>query len=169
MKTAVRKIIHILIPIGLLVVILTTVYFRQWILTAREISRIRESQKTDIEVMNRGREIIQDISSLQIALRVKLFGPAAAEEAMLSSIPTDGAPKALPASVVSAMNRHGVRLVLYKQAAKSAQLQFEGAYDSVVRFLAAARPDMPQMDEFLMERSDRNLVKLTLTLPVSSA
>lgn len=163
-----RKLANIWIPIILLVAILTTVYFRQWILTAREIGRVQEAQKSDIALMETARQDLQDLSSLQIALRVKLFGPSSAEEAVLSARPSAGTLKTLPASVVSAMNRHGVRLVFYKQSGKLAQLQFEGTYDSLARFLSAANPDLPRMEGFLMEHSDKNLVKLTLSFAVAA-
>ncbi len=163
-----RKLANIWVPILLLVTILTTVYFRQWILTAREIGHVQEVQKNDIAIMQSARQNLQDLSSLQIALRVKLFGPAAAEEAVLSARPATGTFKTLPASVVSAMNRHGVRLVFYKQSEKLTQIQFEGTYDSLVRFIGSANPDLPRMDGFLMERSDKNSVKLTLTFAAAA-
>lgn len=163
-----RKLANIWIPIALLVVILTTVYFRQWILTARQIGQSRDAQDADVTRMMIARETIQDLSSLQLALRVKLFGPAAAEDAVLSAKSVTGASKALPSSVVSAMNRHAVRLVSYKQGDQEARIQFEGAYDNLVRFLEVTSPDMPRIDGFLMERGEKDLVKLTLTFGVSA-
>ncbi len=165
-KNLARKFLGIWVPIGLLLVILTSVYFRQWLLTARSIGSVLESQKNDIARLSQARDDLQDIASLQIALRVKLFGPKSAEDAVLSA--SDGRGyrhrRSLPPSVVSAMERHAVRLVSYRQSVESTQIQFEGRFDGIVRFLSTAAPDMPRIESFLMERADKQSVRLTITL-----
>lgn len=156
------------IPIALLVAILTTVYFRQWFMTARAIREAQELQKTDIALLLRAKNSVDDLSSLMIALRVKLFGPDAAKEALLASAVHLESSATLPASVVSSMKRHSIRLVSYRQTSKSAQMQFEGNYDGIVRFLNSARPDLPRLNGFLMERGEKNLVKLTVSFAVTA-
>lgn len=158
-----RKILGTWLPIGILVVILASVYFRQWFLTAREIRAAQESQKTDIQLLLRAKSGIHDISSQSLSLRLKMYGPEAAEEAVLST--ASNAPSAaLPSSVVAAMKRHAVRIVFFRQSAKGTQVQFEGAYDGLIQFLNAAAPDMPRIDGFVMERSEKNMIKLTIAV-----
>lgn len=163
-----RKVANVCVPIVLLTVILGAIYFRHWVQTARDIVRIQETQETDLTLLERAKERLQDLSTLQIALRVKLFGPAAADDAARSPEPPALSPRALPAAVVSALDRHSVRLVFYRQSGRQAQVQFEGAFDGVIKFLAATSADMPRAEGFLMERGEKNTVKLTLSFPVAA-
>ena len=153
-----RKLASIWVPIILLLTFLTTVYFKQWFLTARAIRTVQAAQRADIDLLADAKNSLQDILSQQIALRMKLFGPESAAEAVLSNESTAQPAVVLPPSVVSAMKRHAVRLVFYKQPARAAglsraQIQFEGNFDDLVRFLSAVLPDMPKMDEFEIERA----------------
>ncbi|MBI4178241.1 hypothetical protein HY522_02305 [bacterium] len=160
-----RRILRVWLPILLLGVCLTLVYFRQWIVKAQSIAAVRENQKTDIHLLTRASESIREIASLQLALRVKLFGPQAADA---DYIPAD-APSALPATIVRVMNRHSVKLIFYRQKGSTADVQFEGSFNNLLRFLDASSPDFPRIEGFEMARADRNQVRLTLTLPAADA
>lgn len=159
-----RKALNIWAPIGLLALILCGVYLKQWATTARAIGTAHDAQENDIALLSRALKSLQDISALQMALRVKLFGPGAAEEAVLSANSAPKTAPVLPPSVVAAMNRNAVKLVSYRQSGTTSNVQFEGSYESVVRFLSAAGPDMPRVDGFMMERAAGSRVKLTLSL-----
>lgn len=158
-----RRILRVWVPIILLALCLTLIYFRQWILTAKSISTLREYQRTDIRLLDRASQSIEEIASLQLALRVKLFGLHGADAEYMP--PPASARPALPASVVRAMDRHSVRLMYYRNKGTSSEVQFEGNYDSLLRFLETTAADLPQIDGFQMDRSEKNQVKLTLTLP----
>lgn len=157
-----RKAVNIWMPIVLLSVILGVIYFRQWFVTARTIRGIHELQRADIAMLTRARTALSDISNLSILLRLKLFGPGAAEEAVLASVPSDR-PAPLPPAVLSALKRHAVRLVYYRRDPSSIRMQFEGDYDGLVRFLSVARADLPRIDGFSMERAGATAVRLTLS------
>lgn len=158
-----RKLANIWAPILILGVFLMTIYFKQWFVTARTIRTIQTAQEADIAMLDTAKTAIQDISALQMTLRMKLFGTEAAEEALLSARPTTQTPSALPPSVISSMKRNAVRLVYYR-AGRETEIQLEGKFEDVVRFLDAARADLPRTKDFVMERGAADTVKLTLSL-----
>ncbi len=159
-----RKTLGIWIPIALLAVFLGGVYLRQWAFLARSIIQARESQKKDIALLTRAHETLEDISTLQMALRVKMFGPAAAAEAVQSAETAAKLAPALPPSIVTAMNRTAVQLVSYRQAGSASHIELEGSYENILKFLTVAGADLPRVEGFEMERADRGRVRLTLSV-----
>lgn len=162
-----RRLLRVWLPIMLLGLCLTLVYFRQWILMAKSISAIRDDQQADLRLLDRAADSMREIASLQMALRVKLFGATGAEAEYLPAPPA-GRP-ALHESVIRAMGAHGVKLTMYRQKGPTLQVRVEGPFDGVVHFLETSGADLPQIDGFLMEGLGPNKVKLTMTFPAASA
>ena len=127
------------------------------------LGRTIEQQNAEIAGLTATIERIQTLKSMQVDLRLKLFG----EQAIPISMATTRSPAAiLSGDVLAAARKANVEFAAMDPAPAGVTIRFWGRYPDVVRFLSVVESTFPRLENFAVEKSKNGGVLLTLTVPV---
>lgn len=135
----------------------------------RELSRLGQTikdQNEEIASVNSSIERIRTLKSLQVDLRLKLFGDA---DGAVPAVATKPSGRPFSAELLAAARKANVEFASYDPSAGGVTLKFWGRYPDVARFLDGAESAFPRIDRFSIEISKNGGVLMALTVPVGPA
>lgn len=122
-----------------------------------------EMQNAEIAGLKTSIERIQTLKSLQVDLRLKLFGDNNALQVSASS--SSARSGVLSSNVLALARQANVEFASMDPAPAGTTVRFWGRYSDVAGFLSVAESMFPRLENFSIEKSKNGGVLLTLTVP----
>ncbi len=126
------------------------------------LGRTIKMQNTEIAGLNTSIERIQTLKSLQVDLRLKLFGDNALQVSTSSSSIRSGV---LSSNVLALARQANVEFASMDPTPAGMTVRFWGRYSDVAGFLSIAESTFPRLENFSIEKSKNGGVLLTMTVP----
>lgn len=141
------------------------VHFSEKVRGVVHLGRTVKMQNEEISRMKASIERIQTLKSLQVDLRLKLFG---GDAQAVSEVAYKSSGRPLSGELLAAMRKANVEFASFDPSQGGGTLRFWGRYPDVSHFLAAAEAAFPRIDRFSIETSKNGGVLLSLTVPGGS-
>lgn len=139
------------------------IHFSEKFQAAARLSQTIRVQDEEITRLKTTIERIQTLRSLQVDLRLKVFGEAAAVPALASRTSSG----VLSGELLSIARKTGVEFTSFDPSPAGVTIRFWGRYPDVTRFLELAESTFPRIDHVSIEISKNGGVLLSLTVPGS--
>ncbi len=141
------------------------IYFSKKVGAVRELAHTIELQTEEITGLKSSIERIETLKSLQVDLRLKLFGNQ--EGAGASGGSTRAAYHGISGDLLALARRSNVEFASFDPSTGGMTIRFWGRYTDVTRFLSLAESSFPRIDHVLIETSKNGGVLLSLTVPAT--
>lgn len=159
-----RRLLHgrlgVKLMLGLALFAFSWVQFSKKFGNLSTLAHTIDRQNTEITNLRATIERIQTLKSMQVDLRLKLFGDQTA------AVSTRSPAGVLSEDILAAARKANVEFASMDPSPAGMAIRFWGRYSDMARFLTIAESAFPRPENFSIEKSKNGGVLLTLTVPV---